>query len=243
MKYLIINADDFGLNQNVNEGIIKAWQVGAITHTTLLVKGVGAEEAISFAHKNRSMDVGLHLDLDEILGCIKNRPNRFCEKRLSELFNNDDFTQRVSQEIEEQILLFKETSLSLTHIDGHHHLHALRELFPIIIEKMVKHNVRSVRFSKYYDLIKYPPIKWDKTFYIEMKKQLKEKAIKVTDHFQSDINIQTAKSLRIGTTELMVHPGVGESWREKELNIITSQKWMEELKNNNINLRSFSELA
>ncbi|MEK7850371.1 MAG: ChbG/HpnK family deacetylase, partial [Deltaproteobacteria bacterium] len=31
MKYLIVNADDFGLSDYVNEGIIKAHKAGAIT--------------------------------------------------------------------------------------------------------------------------------------------------------------------------------------------------------------------
>ena len=243
MKYLIINADDFGLNQNINEGIINACQTGAITHTTLLIKGAAAKEAVSFAHDNYLTGVGLHLDLDEIFGCVKNRPYRFSRKRLSELFNKDGFIQRVSREIEEQILLFKETSLQLTHIDGHHHLHALPELFPVIIEKMVKYDIKSVRFSKYYDLIQFPPIEWDNPFYVEMKKRLNDKAIKIADYFVSAVNIQTPRSLRRGITELMVHPGMGETWREKELHLLTSPEWKEELKKNKIRLRSFSELA
>lgn len=242
-KLLIINADDFGLNHNVNEGIIKAWQAGAIAHTTMLVKGAAADEAISFATKNRLMNVGLHLDLDEILGCIKNEPHRFCEKRLSELFNESGFIDRISYEIEEQIMLFKETSIRLTHIDGHHHLHALPEIFPIIIEKMLKYDIRSVRFSSSYDLIKHLAIEWDQPFHIEMKNLLNKNGIKVADNFLTEVNMQVAKSIKTGITELMVHPGVRETWREKELSLLTSNVWMEELKKNNICLRSFRELA
>ena len=37
MKKVIVNADDFGLTQSVNRGIVRAYMDGVVTSTTLMV--------------------------------------------------------------------------------------------------------------------------------------------------------------------------------------------------------------
>src|SRR3977135_1076510 len=43
MKRLIVNADDFGLTENVNRGILDAHREGIVTSTTLLANGMAFE--------------------------------------------------------------------------------------------------------------------------------------------------------------------------------------------------------
>lgn len=243
MKQLIINADDFGLNEDVNEGIKEAFRAGAITGATLMVKREGAEDAVRFALENPGPDVGLHLDLDEILGGDVKGPERFSGKKLSGMLKDSALLRQVEDEIEEQIRLFRETSLPFTHIDGHHHLHALPEIFPVVLRKMVEHGIKTVRFSRSYDLVKYPPIEWDETTYDEMNDLLKGKGITKVDHFVAACSLETLKNLGVGVTELMVHPGVKEDWRKRELEMIMSEEWKSQLARNGIRLVSFKDLA
>ena len=49
MKKLIVNADDFGLHEEINKGIIKGYQEGFITSTSLMCSASAFEHAVALA--------------------------------------------------------------------------------------------------------------------------------------------------------------------------------------------------
>ena len=63
MKYLIVNADDFGASHGINRGIVEAHQRGILTSTSLLVDTPWSQEAASLARAVPDLSVGLHVDL------------------------------------------------------------------------------------------------------------------------------------------------------------------------------------
>ena len=243
MKYLIINADDFGLSAPVNEGIIRAFKAGGITNATLMVKRASAGEAVRFAKDNPSLPLGLHLDLDDLLGGAEQGDERFNLDRINAMLKDECFFKELALEIDEQINAFKETGLELTHIDGHHHLHAIPRIFPLLIEKMAGHGIKTVRLSQKFDLVKYPPIEWDDIFFKDMKALLKQNGIIYADHFITGWQPYDLQKMADGVTELMSHPGITEQWRIDELNTLTSGEWAGALDEQGIVLTSFRELA
>src|SRR5437899_5483213 len=64
-RYLIVNADDFGLSPGVNRGIIKAHEQGIVTSASLMVLMPAAAQAAAYAREHPSLSVGLHFDLGE----------------------------------------------------------------------------------------------------------------------------------------------------------------------------------
>lgn len=81
IKYLIVNADDFGYSYGINKGIIKAHEAGIVTSTTVLVDEIAAHEAAGLA-KYPKLSVGLHFNP---------KPNEDLEsdfKRQLELFES-----------------------------------------------------------------------------------------------------------------------------------------------------------
>ena len=60
-RYLIINADDYGLCHAANEGIERLFENGIISSTTLMAPCPWAEDAVMRALSNPKMKVGLHI--------------------------------------------------------------------------------------------------------------------------------------------------------------------------------------
>ena len=65
MRKLIVNADDFGLSESVNEGIIEAHLNGIVTSASIMANGRAFNQAIKLCHDNPSLDIGVHLLLVE----------------------------------------------------------------------------------------------------------------------------------------------------------------------------------
>src|SRR5580692_4053755 len=62
-RVLILNADDFGMCHDQNEGVITGLKDGVFTSSTILVTCPWFEEAAEFARKNPAADLGVHLTL------------------------------------------------------------------------------------------------------------------------------------------------------------------------------------
>lgn len=95
MKYLIINADDFGNSSSINKGIIGGMDKGVITSTSLMVSRKYAHEVEQI--KDRSnISIGLHFELPK------------------------DKNSSVVEELYRQINLFKElVGRNPDHLDAH----------------------------------------------------------------------------------------------------------------------------
>jgi predicted glycoside hydrolase/deacetylase ChbG (UPF0249 family) len=62
-RVLILNADDFGMCHDQNEGVIRGLEEGVFTSSTILVTCPWFEEAAEFARNNPNADLGVHLTL------------------------------------------------------------------------------------------------------------------------------------------------------------------------------------
>lgn len=121
MKYLIVNADDFGASRGINRGIVEAHRNGVVTSASLMVNAPFAEEAARFAGAVWHLSVGLHADLPA--GA-----------------NLDGATERVREELEHQFARFRElTRHSPTHLDSHHNAHRDPLVLPQFIAFAAQH--------------------------------------------------------------------------------------------------------
>ena len=159
MKELIINADDFGLSSGANRAIIKAWQDGILTSTSLMVAGSAFEEAVALARANPGLQLGLHLTLVQGRG-IMAHPGFPSLVDSSGDFTNDPvmagmryfflkpLRKQLYREIEGQILRFLDTGIPLSHLDGHLNIHMHPVVFDILLELMPKYGITSFRLSR-----------------------------------------------------------------------------------------------
>ena len=61
MRYLIINADDFGMCPSANEAIFDLFRSGCLKSSTVMIPCPAAREAVKFAAENPQYAVGVHL--------------------------------------------------------------------------------------------------------------------------------------------------------------------------------------
>ena len=117
VRSLIVNADDFGLSEGTNRGIIEAHERGIVTSTSLMVRQPAVASAVEYAKAHPAFAVGLHLDLGE------------WEWRDGEWFQTyhvvaTEDAAAVAGEMERQLGLFQQLmGRAPTHLDSHQHVH------------------------------------------------------------------------------------------------------------------------
>lgn len=116
-KYLIVNADDFGLSRGVSLGVVRAHREGIVTSASLMVRQPAAGEAVAYAHGHARLSLGLHFDLGEWA---------FREGAWESVYRvvpREDF-ESVRAEAARQLDLFRRlVGRDPTHIDSHQHAH------------------------------------------------------------------------------------------------------------------------
>jgi chitin disaccharide deacetylase len=114
---LIINADDFGQSDGVNEGIIHAHEQGVVTSASLMVRGDAAVAAATYAKHRPQLSVGLHIDLGEWTFKSGEWLPMYAVVPL-------DNERLVHAEIHRQLEMFRNLlHRNPTHIDSHQHVH------------------------------------------------------------------------------------------------------------------------
>jgi predicted glycoside hydrolase/deacetylase ChbG (UPF0249 family) len=127
-RRVIINADDFGLSEGVNHGILRAHREGILTSASLMVRAPAAMDAVQRAGR---IDLGLHLDLGEWV---------FRDGEWITLYERAPLEDEkaLEREVHYQLQEFQRlTGKTPTHLDSHQHVH-LQEPLQSIAWRMAK---------------------------------------------------------------------------------------------------------
>jgi predicted glycoside hydrolase/deacetylase ChbG (UPF0249 family) len=128
MKYLIVNADDFGLSLGVNRGIIEAHERGIVTSASLMVRQPAAVEAASYSRMHPELSLGLHVDLGEWTY------HNDAWVSVYEVAPMDDI-RAVTDEVARQLATFRHlTGQDPTHLDSHQHVHRQEPVRSVLAE-------------------------------------------------------------------------------------------------------------
>lgn len=153
---LIVNADDFGISESVNVGIVRAHTHGIVTSTTLLATGDAFDHALAQAQDCPRLDIGLHLAL------VGQRP-LLPPSRVRSLVGENSrfhgsvfaFTGRyyagridateVEDELEAQIERVR-NRVAISHVDSHQHVHMLPGIRAVVIRLCRRHGIPAMRW-------------------------------------------------------------------------------------------------
>ena len=119
MKYLIVNADDFGASDGINRGIVDGHRLGIVTSTSAMVTGRRIAEAVALSRECPGLSIGLHWD-------VWGEDER--EFDLTDLAAVRDEFRRQLDHFE---ALFQRVP---THVDSHRHAHREAHVRPLFRE-------------------------------------------------------------------------------------------------------------
>lgn len=139
MLPVIINADDFGLTEGVCAGIVRAIEAGGVTSTTAMVCVAGSAERLTHWAPRITGQIGAHLQLTsgtpilpaERVPSLVRHDGKFPTKR-KQVQNPRD--EEILEEWRAQIEFLIRAGIEPTHLDSHHHVHGLPEVFPAFCE-------------------------------------------------------------------------------------------------------------
>jgi chitin disaccharide deacetylase len=207
-RYLIVNADDFGLSPGVNRGITEAHEHGIVTSASLMVGWSAAAEAAVYGHEHPELSLGLHVDLGEWVY----RDETWVP--LYEVVPVDDITT-LADEVSHQLAVFRDlTGKDPTHIDSHQHVHLREPVRSILLAVASELGVPVRGLSR--------EVRYCGHFYGQTAEGLP-----YLDGISVDNLIRILMELPTGFTELGCHPGeaddLGSTYgeeRKEELKVL-----------------------
>jgi hopanoid biosynthesis associated protein HpnK len=155
-KQLVVNADDFGLSESVNRGILVAHRDGILTSASLLATGRAFAPAVASARQFPDLALGVHLNVSEgapvspvarVATLVNERGNfHLSPVRLAQgLLRRQVRLADILSEFRAQIIKILDAGITPTHLDGHLHVHVLPQISPIVIAVAREFGIRYVR--------------------------------------------------------------------------------------------------
>lgn len=163
MRLLVVNADDFGLTESVNRGILEAHTRGILTSTTILANGAAFDSAAALARQAPDLGVGVHLNLTEgrpvaspaEVSSLLNEHGRFLRSAaalMRKVLTGRLRADEIERELSAQIEKVQRADIRVTHLDGHKHVHMLPGILPVVLRVAQRYGIPAMRWA-----VEHPP--------------------------------------------------------------------------------------
>jgi predicted glycoside hydrolase/deacetylase ChbG (UPF0249 family) len=265
-RALILNADDFGMCHDQNEGVMRGLKEGLFTSSTILVTCPWFEEAAAFARKNPDADLGVHLTLTAEWDSYKWGPVLGARAVPSLVDARGYLWQTVAQvyeharldeaeaELRAQIEKALAAGIDVTHLDNHMGTLQLRADYHEIYARLAAEYRLPIRLAS------------RRRIGIEgmgaILDQLNAAGVVTPDHlvFSGPPSVSATETywtnlistLKPGVTEILCHPAIARDelktcardahQREADFRFFTSDKARRLVKDEGIQLLGFREL-
>jgi predicted glycoside hydrolase/deacetylase ChbG (UPF0249 family) len=232
-RFLIVNADDFGLSRSVNRGILVAHAQGIVTSASLMVRWPAAAEAAAAARDHPGVSLGLHFDFGE--WTCRNGT----WQSLYEVVDLGD-KAALAAEAARQLDTFRRlVGRNPTHLDSHQHVHRKGYVGSLLADMAERHGIPLRHVT--------PGIRYCGDFYGQDPKGNFFPEILSVARFTKIL-----QTLSPGWTELACHPGEGNGdeldtmyrqERARETQVLRDPDLKDVLADLQIELRSFADWA
>lgn len=224
-RYLIINADDFGLSPGVSQGIIRAHREGILTSTSFMVNFPWASEMAPLLEAAPGLGVGVHLNLTTgapilppaSVPSLVGPDGRFRRSpyRLLLRLRLEEARREWSAQVERAIGLLGRTP---THLDTHRYLQAYPPLCEVMLDVARAFQIKAVRILPPAFLPAGFLSPWNPAGYLLQRALHRSAAITrasglghpdqtVAGDFDQALLLQRLDQVGDGVTEFVSHPG------------------------------------
>jgi hopanoid biosynthesis associated protein HpnK len=159
VRFLIVNADDFGWSSRVNRAVLLAHTSGILTTASLMVAEEGWEEAVEIARATPTLGVGLHIAttfdrpllprerIPHLVGSNGKFESNPLSAGLKYAFSRPA-RDELAREMEAQFERFASTGLPWDHVDGHQHFHMHPTVFRHMLSLCDRYGVNRLRVPR-----------------------------------------------------------------------------------------------
>lgn len=157
-RLLIVNADDYGLSEDISRGILRAHDTGAVTSVSVLAIGPAVVRAAAGLRSRPGLGVGAHLaavgedppllgareipTLIDRRGALRPGWRSFMTAALAGCIDMADVRREFEAQLER---LVRDLGLRLSHVDTHQHLHLYPPVARHVVELATEHQIGAVR--------------------------------------------------------------------------------------------------
>ena len=260
-KSIIINADDFGYDEDSVQTTIDCFNIGAITSASVMPLMPASTMAFEYAKKNSQFSFGLHLTFTtdtferpvskpELIPSLVTKEGFFHASnklRIMALTGRLPIDQ-IKTEIASQIEMVLDNGVSISHIDSHGHMHKFKpfiEALKGVLPRYAITRVRNVQ-NQYVNKPLLSPTFWMGGVW---RNRIMNNFRTTQNFFMSTgvhdkywVDEILGKDFR-GVLEIGVHPGSSnheDSWRNIEF--INIKNFIEQYQKNKINLLNWKNI-
>lgn len=234
---MIINADDLGMSEEVNEAIFGLLAERRISSATVMANAPAMRHALAGLTRFPDCSFGVHLNLTQFTPITGGAGARLLVDERGELSRAIETAsptparlRAAYDEICAQIRLVASLGQRVTHFDSHHHVHTRPFLFPVLKAAQRRYAIRKVRIAKN---LYSPEQAYSRA--LEARKRVYNWALRhvyptqTTDVFTELLTFHQLRHQRDVTwrsIELMTHPGA--DYAAQEMSVLRSD-WLDDL--------------
>jgi predicted glycoside hydrolase/deacetylase ChbG (UPF0249 family) len=151
---VVINADDLGYSDAVNQAIERALGLSRISSATLMANAPATQGGLAVARRHPQASFGIHLNLTEFPPLSDPAPLRKLgllddagcfHGNIRSLRPSGALQQACFDELDAQISHLRDQGFLPSHLDSHHHIHTVRWMLPVMQRLQRKHAIRNLR--------------------------------------------------------------------------------------------------
>lgn len=227
---IVVNADDLGISEELNEAIFRRMETRSVTSATLLSNGPATAQAIQELHRFPECSFGVHLNLTQFkplragsnisLSDILNDQGDFKGNAIRETHIGLRLLEAIYREWCDQIEKHIRMGVQPSHLDAHHHVHTIPEILPVLAMLRQRYNISRIRISRNMYATSAPV-----TMRMLAKKRLYNLGLKtmgfhttgIFTDLETFVSLCSAQPPRKQLVEIMTHPGPDSNYEESHL--------------------------